>query len=90
MTTAKVKMIDVDRGFGFLTADDGSGDFFFHRSAVADDAFDHLQRGERVEFERDDATQRGPRAKTVKRLVLGIDEPKAPLSLGQGRVETNG
>ena len=53
-----------DRGFGFITANEGN-DIFFHRSTVADDGFDQLREGQAVVFEAEDSP-RGPRATSVR------------------------
>src|SRR5256885_9183032 len=97
MTTARIKMIDVDRGFGFLTADDGSGDFFFHRSSVPDEAFAQLEEGDRVEFEVEPAAPKGPRARAVRRVsgaqVATTKMPgpdPAAMDRVMGKVEPNG
>ena len=39
------------RGFGFIIADGGTHDFFFHMSALEAIAFDQVREGQRVEFE---------------------------------------
>jgi CspA family cold shock protein len=67
--TGTIKTVVPERGFGFITADDGRGDFLFHRSAVTDQAYDDIQEGERVEFEPEANSPKGPRAKTVSRVV---------------------
>jgi CspA family cold shock protein len=46
--TGKVKWYDVDKGFGFLTRDDG-GEVFVHSTAL-DSAGASLRPGQRVEF----------------------------------------
>jgi cold shock protein len=46
--TGKVKWYDSDKGFGFLTRDDG-GEVFVHSSALPQDA-SGLRSGQRVEF----------------------------------------
>jgi CspA family cold shock protein len=46
--TGKVKWYDVDKGFGFLSRDDG-GDVFVHKAALPD-GVDKLRAGDRVEF----------------------------------------
>ena len=66
--TGRIKALVVDRGFGFVTGDDGK-EYFFHRSAVADGAYHELQEGELVEFEPEPVSPKGPRARSVSRLV---------------------
>lgn len=48
MPTGKVKWYDADKGFGFLTRDEG-GDVFVHQSALPSDMAS-LRSGQRVEF----------------------------------------
>lgn len=48
MPTGKVKWYDTDKGFGFLSRDDG-GDVFVHLSALPD-GVPALKPGSRVEF----------------------------------------
>jgi CspA family cold shock protein len=51
MTTGTVKKLVSDRGFGFITGDDGK-DYFFHRSSLVPSLdFDRLVGGEKVQFE---------------------------------------
>jgi cold shock protein len=49
MFTGTVKMFS-ERGFGFITRDDGAGDVFVHISAVAASGLRALQPGDRVGF----------------------------------------
>src|SRR5438046_4675401 len=46
--TGRVKWYDTDKGFGFLTRDDG-GDVFVHKAALPS-GVDDLKTGQRVEF----------------------------------------
>ena len=48
MPTGKVKWFDTDKGFGFLSRDDG-GEVFVHQSALPD-GLTALKPGSRVEF----------------------------------------
>ncbi|MBX6389218.1 MAG: cold-shock protein [Frankia sp.] len=48
MPTGKVKWYDVDKGFGFLSRDDG-GDVYVHKAALPP-GVEKLRAGERVEF----------------------------------------
>jgi CspA family cold shock protein len=65
MATGIVKKLISDRGFGFITADDGK-DYFFHRDGLEDSVdFDRLSGGEKVEFDVEQSP-RGPRAVKVR------------------------
>jgi CspA family cold shock protein len=65
MTTGTVKKIVADRGFGFITAEDGK-DYFFHRDGLTPSLdFDRLLGGERVQFDVEDGPK-GARAKNVQ------------------------
>ena len=48
MPTGRVKWYEKDKGFGFLTSDDG-GDVFVHKAALPS-GVDDLKAGKRVEF----------------------------------------
>jgi cold shock protein len=62
MQSGTIKKLVPDRGFGFITAEDGK-DYFFHRSATPE--FDRLVGGEQVTFEIE-ASPKGPRAGKVQ------------------------
>jgi CspA family cold shock protein len=64
MVTGRIKQLVRDRGFGFITADDGS-DIFFHSSGVLGIPFDSLRPGQRVSFDIEAGTK-GPRAVHVQ------------------------
>ena len=65
MPTGTVKKVISDRGFGFITAEDGK-DYFFHRDAVQQSLdFDRLVGGEAVSFDIE-SSPRGPRARNVR------------------------
>ncbi len=65
MPTGKVKWFNSEKGFGFLSRDDG-GDVFVHSSALPN-GVDALRPGQRVEFGVV-AGQRGDQALTVTLL----------------------
>ncbi|MFQ5835529.1 MAG: cold-shock protein [bacterium] len=53
-----------DRGYGFITTEDGK-DVFFHRTALQDLEFDSLKEGQSVEFEVEEGS-RGPRGVNIR------------------------
>ena len=59
-----IKRIIRERGFGFITAEDGS-EVFFHRSALKDIDFATLEEGNSVEFDVE-TEDRGPRAANLR------------------------
>ena len=65
MPTGTVKWLNDDKGFGFITPDDGSKDLFVHQSAILGDGFRSLSEGAKVTFEAE-AGDKGPRAVNVQ------------------------
>lgn len=63
----KIKRLIRGRGFGFISAEDGS-EVFFHRSALQDVDFDTLEEGNGIEFDLEKGP-RGPRAVNVKMVT---------------------
>ena len=65
MPNGTVKKVQSDRGFGFITGEDGI-EYFFHRSGVDSSLnFDSLNGGEAVSFEIE-RSDKGPRASRVR------------------------
>jgi cold shock protein len=65
VTTGTVKKVVADRGFGFITGEDGK-DYFFHRDSLQSPLdFDRLFGGEAVAFDIQ-ANPKGPRAANVR------------------------
>jgi CspA family cold shock protein len=58
-----VKWFNADKGFGFITRENGS-DIFVHFSAIQMDGYKTLEEGQRVEFNVGDG-QKGPQAQEV-------------------------
>ena len=59
-----VKWFSDEKGFGFITRDDGEKDVFCHHSAIQGEGFKSLAEGQKVDFEVVDG-QKGPAAENV-------------------------
>ena len=70
--TGTVKWFNPEKGFGFITRDNGEKDVFVHHSAIESQGFRTLNEGERVEFEVVQA-DKGPAAERVVRLDAPAD-----------------
>jgi cold shock protein len=62
----KVKWFNNQKGYGFITREDGAGDVFVHYSAVTGNGFKSLAEGDAVEFEVVDS-DKGPKAANVSK-----------------------
>jgi len=62
--TGKVKWFNAEKGYGFITRDDGDKDVFVHYSAILGSGFKSLKEGDAVEFEVVQG-DKGPQAKDV-------------------------
>ncbi len=66
MPNGTVKWFNDAKGFGFITADDGT-DVFVHFSAVQGDGFKSLVEGDQVSFEMAEGPK-GPKAENVVKI----------------------
>ena len=63
MNKGTVKWFNKDKGFGFITGEDGK-DYFVHFSGIAGEGFKSLDEGQAVTFDIADG-QKGPMAVNV-------------------------
>ncbi|MCZ7647217.1 MAG: cold shock domain-containing protein [Planctomycetota bacterium] len=65
MAKGKVKWFNDQKGYGFITPDDGGRDIFVHHSNIASEGFRTLAEGQAVEYEVVDS-EKGPKAANVR------------------------
>ncbi|RBP46828.1 cold-shock protein [Garciella nitratireducens] len=66
MEKGTVKWFNAEKGFGFISREDGS-DVFVHFSAINMDGFKTLEEGQEVQFEVVEG-EKGPQATNVSRM----------------------
>ncbi|GAA1193382.1 cold-shock protein [Streptomyces rhizosphaericus] len=66
MASGTVKWFNSEKGYGFISQDDGGPDVFAHFSAIVGNGYRELTEGEKVTF---DITQgqKGPQAENIVR-----------------------
>jgi CspA family cold shock protein len=67
MSTGTVKWFNDDKGFGFITPDDGGKDLFVHQTAINGEGFRTLSEGAKVSYESEEG-DKGPKAVNVQKL----------------------
>ena len=65
MPRGKVKWFNENKGFGFITPDDGGDDLFVHHTDIDADGYRSLRDDQEVEFEVGEG-KKGPAAKNVR------------------------
>jgi cold shock protein len=65
--TGVVKWFNDDKGFGFITPDDGGKDLFVHQTGISGEGFRTLAEGAKVSYEAEEG-DKGPKAVNVQKL----------------------
>jgi CspA family cold shock protein len=65
VATGTVKWFSDEKGYGFITPDDGSKDVFVHFSNITGEGFRSLAEGAKVEYEVTEGAK-GPQATNVQ------------------------
>ncbi|XPP26550.1 MAG: cold-shock protein [Leucobacter sp.] len=66
MATGTVKWFNAEKGFGFISPDDGSADLFAHFSAIEGSGRRDLDENQRVQFD----PERGPKGMQAANIVV--------------------
>lgn len=64
MSKGTVKWFNSEKGYGFISPDDGGKDLFVHHSEIKGSGYASLDEGEKVEYEEGEG-QKGPCATNV-------------------------
>jgi CspA family cold shock protein len=67
MAEGVVKWFSAEKGYGFITPDDGGKDLFVHFSEIQSSGYRSLDEGQRVSFESQEGPK-GPQAANVNPL----------------------
>ena len=68
MASGTVKWFNSEKGYGFITPDEGGKDLFVHFSQISGEGYKSLEEGARVEYEPREG-QKGPEATNVATIA---------------------
>ena len=67
MAQGTVKWFNDEKGYGFITPDEGGSDLFVHHSGIAGNGFKSLEEGNKVSYEATQG-QKGMQANNVSKV----------------------
>ena len=67
MATGTVKWFSDEKGFGFITPDEGTKDLFVHHTGIVGEGYKSLDEGARVSYD-EEPGDKGPKAVNVQKV----------------------
>ena len=67
MATGTVKWFNAEKGFGFISPEDGSQDVFAHYSAINSSGYRYLEENQKVSFDVEQGPK-GPQAVNIQAI----------------------
>ena len=67
MATGTVKWFNDEKGYGFITPDEGDRDLFVHHTGINGSGFKSLAEGSKVSYE-EESSDKGPKAVDVTQI----------------------
>lgn len=68
MNNGTVKWFNSQKGYGFITNEEGGEDIFVHYSAISSNGYKSLEEGQRVTFD----IERDPKSRKVKAANVNV------------------
>jgi len=75
MATGTVKWFNAEKGYGFITPDDGGRDLFVHYTGIEGTGYRTLSEGQKVEYEATQG-QKGPRRRLASSQASRSSPPR--------------
>jgi CspA family cold shock protein len=89
MAIGTVKWFSAEKGYGFITPEDGSRDVFVHFSGIVGEGHRSLDEGARVSFTAEEG-EKGPRAVDVKPAGADAEAEGDTQAEGEAEAEAEG
>ena len=79
MNNGTVKWFNSEKGYGFISNDNGGDDVFVHFSAIVGEGFKTLEEGQKVTFDTEQDPQNSKKLRAVNVVKCYFTTEKRPL-----------